>query len=260
MRIAPSPWGMLSMMTDADLREALVRLGRAAAEPAHDLVIAGEGNLSGPTGRSTILVTASGARLGSLGPDDLVEVSTDALVDSVDAVETDSEWLDLVLDSRVDPHTRRPSVEVALHGVIRALAGEVYILHAHPTAVLAVICSEHARTFARTRLIPDHVVGLGRADLFIPYADPGRSLAREVLGGMARHRDEHGELPVSILVGNHGAFVTGTTAREALDRMLMLAKTARIFSMGGRLGMSDSEIDRISGREDEAYRRALLAH
>lgn len=246
-------------MTDARLRSDLITLGRDAADPIHDLLIAGEGNLSGPTGRGTVLLTASGARLGALTDDDLVEVGTDDLVAAIDEIDSDAAWLDALLATRVDESGRRPSVEVGLHGAIRALAGDVYILHAHPTAVLSVLGSPAAADFAQTRLIPDHVVGLGRADLLLPYADPGRVLAGQVRDGMTDHRARHGELPVSILVANHGAFVTGVSAREALDRMLMLTKMARVFSGGGTTGMPAAEIERISGREDEAYRRALLA-
>ncbi len=245
---------------DAALREELVALGREAAAPAHDLIIAGEGNLSGPTGRGTILITASGARLATLADDDLVEVSTSGLDGAIDTADSDAAWLETLLASRVDPSHRRPSVEVGLHAAIRGLAGDAFILHAHPTAVLSVLGGPGAEAFARTRLIPDHVVGLGRADLLLPYADPGRVLAREVRAGMSRHRDRHGELPVSILVANHGAFVTGASPREAMDRMLMLAKMARVFAGGGVTGMPAHDIDRIAGREDEAYRRALLAH
>jgi rhamnose utilization protein RhaD (predicted bifunctional aldolase and dehydrogenase) len=246
-------------MTDARLREELITLGRKAAEPVHDLLIAGEGNLSGPTGRGTILVTTSGARLGALGDDDLVEVSTDDLVEAIDGIDSDAAWLEAVLATRIDISARRPSVEVGLHGAIRALAGDVYILHAHPAAILSVLGSADAADFARARLIPDHVVGLGRADLLLAYADPGRVLAGQVRDGMTAHRARHGELPVSILVANHGAFVTGASPREALDRMLMLTKMARVFSGGGVVGMPTTEIDRIASREDEAYRRALLA-
>lgn len=246
-------------MSDANLRDALMMLGREAANPAYDLLIAGEGNLSGPTGRGTILLTASGARLGSLTAEDLVEVTTDALIEGMTTIDSDDAWLDAVLATRVDPGSRRPSVEVGLHAAIRALAGDAYILHTHPVSVLSVLGAGDGDEFGRIRLIPDHVVGLGRADLVLSYIDPGRPLAKSVLSGMAHHREEHGELPVSILVGNHGAFTTGETAQQALDRMLMLTKMARVFGNGGRSGMSDADIDRISGREDEAYRRRRLA-
>lgn len=246
-------------MTDSHVKEALIALGRAAAHPVHDLLIAGEGNLSGPTGRGTIFISASGSRLADLQDEDLVEVATDGLIGAIDSIDSDAVWLEHLLATRVDSGARRPSVEVGLHGAIRAVAGEVYVLHAHPTAVLSVLGSLAAASFARARLIPDHVVGLGRADLLLPYADPGRVLASLVRRGMADHREQYRELPVSILVANHGAFTTGASPREALDRMLMLTKMARVFAGGGVMPMPDAEVERIAGREDESYRRALLA-
>jgi len=41
----------------------LIELGRAAGDPARELVIAGEGNASAATDAGTLMLTASGARL-----------------------------------------------------------------------------------------------------------------------------------------------------------------------------------------------------
>ena len=236
----------------------LIRLGRAMGESSWDLVIAGEGNISGPADGGIRVVTASGARLGELDVRDLVAVNPVPLCDAIDEAVSDAAWLELILGSRVRPDDARPTVEVALHAVIAQLAGPVWILHAHPVDVLAIACSDHLSDFANTRLFPDHVVALGVADLWLPYVDPGRPLAIAVRDGMLAFQRERGALPVSILLANHGAFVFGSSPSEALDRLLMLTKAARIFTRGGRRAMPWPEIERIRDREDEAYRRAAL--
>ena len=246
-------------MNDSPARERLAALAHDLADPALDLVLAGEGNVSIPTGRGTILVTPSGARLAQVAPEELVEVSVDGLVADLDSPRPDHEWLELILGSRVDKTAARPTVEVALHAVIASLAGDVVIAHTHPTDLLVLLCSGRARDFARTRLIPDHVVMLGVEDAVVPYVDPGRELAVAVRDVLVSHRETHGVLPALVLVENHGIFVIGSTPREALDRTLMACKFARVFAAGGDIGLGPSSVARIAGREDEHFRRSLLA-
>jgi rhamnose utilization protein RhaD (predicted bifunctional aldolase and dehydrogenase) len=237
----------------------LVQLAAAIAATGSDLAIAGEGNLSITLFDGTLLVTPSGSRLAELQVEDLVAIDASVLLAAVDTCQTDADWLSILLASRVDPAAHRPTVEVALHAVISGLMGECVIVHTHPTDVLAIVCSTRATRFATTRLFPDHVVALGVADAVIPYIDPGRRLAVATRDAIVRHRSEYGEWPRMILAENHGVFAIGATAREAFDRTLMVTKAAQIFLAGGDRGLTREEIERIAGREDEAYRRAVLA-
>jgi rhamnose utilization protein RhaD (predicted bifunctional aldolase and dehydrogenase) len=245
---------------DARTREHLASLAHALGAPERDLAVAGEGNVSAPTGRGTILVSASGSRLAELTPAELVEVAPASLVEALDLPLSDPEWLELIMQSRADPSAARPTVEVALHAVIASIVGDGYIAHTHPTDVLAVLCSGRTAEFAVTRFFPDHIVLLGVADAVVPYVDPGRELAAAVRDALLAHRDRHGEWPRVVLAENHGIFVIASSAREALDRTLMAVKAARIFMSGPVVGLTASAIERIAGREDENYRRSLLAN
>lgn len=247
------------MVAGSHPREALARLARELGDPRHGLAIAGEGNVSAPTGHGTLLVSPSGSRLAELRPDELVEVTPGVLVAAIDEPLADEEWLAVILSARADASAPRPSVEVGLHAVIAALVGDVVVAHTHPGEVLAVLCSLRTREFAVTRFFPDHVVALGPADAVVPYVDPGRELAAAVRDAMLAHRDEYGDWPRVVLAENHGVFVIGATAREAMDRTLMVAKAARLFCSGPVSGLSDAAIRRIGAREDEGYRRGLLA-
>lgn len=244
---------------EKEARDEMIRLGQRLALSEAQLAIAGEGNMSCRLGTSEILVTASGSRLASLEKDHLVTVRTARLWSAVDEELSDQAWLEVIMDSRREANDLRPTVEVGLHAVISNLLGAEWILHAHPVDVLALACSDRLETFAQTRLFPDHVVALGPADLWLPYIDPGRPLALAVRDGIRGHVHKYRVAPRAILLGNHGAFVVGTSAAEAMDRMLMLAKAARVFMNGGTSGMTAEAVARIGRREDESYRQKMLS-
>jgi rhamnose utilization protein RhaD (predicted bifunctional aldolase and dehydrogenase) len=254
------------------LRAELSGLAARIGDPREELVIAGEGNVSGRSGPSTLLVSPSGSRLADIDPAAWVEVDLPALVealdgdgDGLDDSGADADWLARILAARMDPAALRPTVEVALHAVIADALGEeaAFIAHTHPTALLSVLCSPALDRYAALRLFPDHVVALGQADCVLPYVDPGRELARRTRRALADHVAEYGEPPRMLLAAHHGVFVMGRTAQEVLDRTLMAAKAARVVvgagSLGGALGMPAAEVARIAGREDEHFRRAALA-
>jgi rhamnose utilization protein RhaD (predicted bifunctional aldolase and dehydrogenase) len=252
-------------MTDdaVEVRGKLTALARAVGDPDEDLVIAGEGNISGRSADGVLLVSPSGARLRDAGDDSWVAVSPSSVMEALPRPMSDEEWLQVILGSRVDPDAPRPTVEVALHAVLSESAGAGYIVHAHPTAVLSLLCSHRADLLARIRLIPDHVVALGRADCVLPYVDPGQELAREAALAIRRHVDDWGEAPRMLLVENHGLFAMGATPQQALDRARMAVKMARVL-LGmpagvEPVGLTPRQIARIDGREDEGYRRRLLA-
>lgn len=244
-------------------REELSLLGAQLAEASEELVIAGEGNLSGSALDGSLLVSPSGYRLSQIEPGEWVDVDGARLVGALGIPRSDSEWLSEILESRRDRSALRPTVEVALHAVIAAELGPGYIAHTHPTALLSILCSPTVMDYASTRLFPDHAVMLGPADCVIPYTDPGQDLARVTQTTLRRHGDQYGEAPRLILAINHGIFVHGATPVEVLDRTRMAVKTARVSlgaaAAGGVQPMSTSDVNRILGREDEDYRRKLLA-
>lgn len=247
-----------------DLRTQLTALALAVGEASENLVIAGEGNISGLIREGALLVSASGARLGTADQGTWVEVRTAELLEASHRDMSDADWLGVLLRSRADPNAARPTVEVGLHAVLAHTMSARFIVHTHPMHLLSILCSGYGVEYSQKRLFPDHVVMLGVADCLVPYINPGRELADAVASAVVEHRHLHGEDPKVVLAENHGAFVLGSTAQESLDRSRMVNKTARIFMdavMGGRkvVGLPPSEVARIAGREDEEYRRRILA-
>lgn len=237
-------------------------LGRVVGEPARDLALAGEGNVSGIDDDGRLWVSASGTRLAELGEGDLVPVDPDVLLARLDEDLDDAAWLDVVTSSQVRPTRGRPTVEVGLHAVLAAEYGSpCFVAHAHPTALLSLLCSDtDLQAYAEERLFPDHVVMLGIADCVLDYLDPGRVLASEMRGVLAAHRHRYGEMARLVLARNHGVFTVGSTAQQALDRLEMATKIARVKSgiRGATLPLSRSQVARIAGREDEIYRQEAL--
>lgn len=244
-------------------RDDLVALCRAAADPELGLVLAGEGNASVATSRGTLLVTASGARLREIEPESVTEIRPEVLLAALHESGSDVEWLTALQGSRVDPDAPRPTVEAGLHAVLAETCGAPVMLHTHPTDVLAVLCSGHATRFARDRLSPDHVVLCGPADCLVPYVDPGRELAVRVRTAVAEYTAAHDRPPRTILLGNHGMVALGTSVRDALDVTMMTVKIARVTVLGGSLGgvraLPAADTVRTDTREDEQYRRRVLA-
>lgn len=237
-------------------------LGRAVGEPSRDLVVAGEGNVSGVDDAGRLWVSASGTRLAELDEADVVGVDPDALLARLDDDLDDAAWLEVVMASQLDRADRRPTVEVGLHAVLAAEHGSpCFVAHAHPTALLSLLCSAiDLEVYAEQRLFPDHVVMLGTADCVLDYIDPGRALAAQLRRAVATHRQRHHEMPSLVLARNHGAFTVGSSPQQALERLEMATKIARVtLGVPGALqALPPAQVARIAGREDEHYRQELL--
>jgi rhamnose utilization protein RhaD (predicted bifunctional aldolase and dehydrogenase) len=251
----------------AELR-ALVELSRALGEPGRDLVILAEGNTSIRTGEDRMLVKASGAQLGTAAEEDFVDVDTRAMLDLVNdegAGEGDVERVFGAFGrgSGSGSGGRRPSVEAMLHAICLGIGGASVVGHTHPVPVNILLCSPHAERMSADVLFPEQVVILGRNPVYVPYTDPGLTLARAVQREMRRRIELDGAPPKVIYLGNHGIFALGQSAAEVLQITAMAVKVSRILggalTVGGVQVLSEHDVARIDGRPDEIYRRQVLA-
>ena len=245
-------------------RSALLDLCHRVGDPALDLVIAAEGNVSARTGEGTFAIKASGCSLHTMGDDRLVEVRMDTLLALLDSDEaTDEQTAAAYRQARRDEQAPMPSVEAILHAVLYADTGAQVVVHTHPTAVNALLCSVSAPLLVQVPLFPDQVVVLGPHQLLVPYVDPGVRLARTVRAELAGFIREHGAPPRVVYLANHGMFALASTPDEALAITLMAVKAARILAgalaAGGPVPMPEAQVARIESRPDEHYRRAMLA-
>lgn len=243
----------------------LLDLSHELGREERQLALLGEGNTSARVGDgATFLVKASGAVLATLEAGGLVECHADRLLPLLDQLGLDDAAVDeALLAARVDPAARKPSVEAVFHAYLLSLPGVAFVGHTHPVSVNQILCSRHARTFARRRLFPDEIVCCGAESVFVPYTDPGLVLARAIRTAVRAYIRRLARPPRVILLENHGFIALGPTPAAVLAATLMGAKAAAIFAGAAALGgpprfLTVAQVARIAGRPDEHYRQRAL--
>jgi rhamnose utilization protein RhaD (predicted bifunctional aldolase and dehydrogenase) len=249
-------------MTSAHNLTDLVQLSRTLGEPWRRLAILAEGNTSQRVAEDQLAVKATGRSLAIASAEDFVVVSLGRLSDIVDDPHAGDADVARYFDEVEIEQGMRPSVETLLHVVCVLDAGASTVAHTHPESVNALLCSDRAEVLAGPPIFPDQVVVIGRRGLLVPYADPGVVLAREVRVRLAEHSPEWG-MPRVIYLRNHGLFVLGSSAVQALQLTEMADKVSRVLgatlALGSVVPMTDESVERIDTRDDEQIRRAALA-
>ena len=245
------------------VRSQLITLSHALGQGDRDLAILGEGNTSARTGESTFLVKASGSSLSTLDNAGLTECQVDPLVALLAETSLSDEAVEQTLfDSRVDPNSRKPSVEAMFHAWLLTLPGINFVGHTHPIAVNALLSSPRAGDFANRRIFPDEIVCCGSRSVLVPYCDPGLPLTQSIQTAVESQINDTGVVPRLILLENHGLIALGGTPNAVLATTLMAQKTARItlgaITAGGPNYLSPENVARIAGRSDEHYRQKAL--
>ena len=183
----------------------------------HRFVQAGGGNTSVKSANGTLMfIKASGTPLAEMGArrgwalldtGKVMQLFGQRRLLSAPPSEREAEVLRMLGESVIAPAGARPSVEAPLH----ALLGKV-VIHSHPPVVNALTCHRRSKELLE---------GLWRKDeeqpLWVPYADPGVTLAfrvRELIDG---YRRRYGGLPRIILLQNHGLICSAESAADALQ-------------------------------------------
>lgn len=244
------------------VRENLLELSHHATI-FEDMAILGEGNVSGQLSDDYFLIKASGTQLSTLTSKQLVEVKLQVILDSLNTNDFDDEQVEsLLLDSRKDPESLKPSVETLLHACLLQHPGVSYVGHTHPIHVNQLLCSPRAEDFAERRLFPDQIVYCGSKSVLIPYIDPGMTLARRIAQEVDTFIERTGAIPKTILLENHGLIAIGATAKQVAATLMMTEKAARVFmgalAAGGPVFMPEEQVQRIASRSDEHYRQKML--
>jgi rhamnose utilization protein RhaD (predicted bifunctional aldolase and dehydrogenase) len=243
--------------------EQIIWLSHELGREERQLAILGEGNTGAACGDGTFWVKASGSQLATIGAQGFSKVRTDAVISLMEQEEMDERAVgQALMESLVDPHYRRPSVETFLHALCLHEAGAKWVAHTHTVSVNQILCSKLGADPFQRHLFPDGIVVCGRHVAVVPYVDPGFTLAKVVRAELRRFQDAHGYAPKLLLMVNHGPVALGQTAQEALNIMLMADKWAKIlqgtYALGGPTYLPDQQAARIDNRLDEHYRRQQL--
>jgi len=246
-----------------DVIARLLDLSHQLGREDRQLAILGEGNTSARLSAGTFVVKASGSNLGSLGEKGTATCRFAALLPLLDRkAMTDAAIDHALFASRVDPQSRKPSVEAMFHAWLLTLPGVNFVGHTHPVAVNKILCTKQARAFAAKRLCPDEIVCCGTEFVLVPYIDPGLKLAQGIRAAVKAYIRRLSLPPRVILLENHGLIALGATPEAVLAATLMANKAAEIFAgavtLGGARFLSSAVAARIAGRPDEHYRQKAL--
>lgn len=247
---------------DARIAE-LIELGRQLGQEQRGLAILGEGNISVKLTDTHFAVKASGSALATLTKRDVIVCDIQRVLAMLEQTSPGDEAIEAaLLAARVDVAAKKPSLEAMFHASLLSLPGVQFVAHCHPLNANRVLCSPRAAALAEQRLFPDHVVYCGASSVFVPYADPGLPLAREIAQRTAKFREETGSAPKLILLANHGTIALGPTMLSVLACTMMAEKAAAIFvgaaALGGPKYLTAREVQRIATRKDEAHRQRGL--
>jgi len=240
----------------------LLALSHEIGREDRGLAILGEGNTSARLGDETFLVKASGRRLSTLKPDEVIECRFSILLPLLEESGlTDQQVDDALMASRVDSKARKPSVEVVFHAYLLSLPGIKFVGHSHATTVNQILCSPRAQEFAGHRMFPQQITWCGIVSVFVAYTDPGLQLSQAIRRETDAFVQQHQRLPQVVLLQNHGLITLGTTAESVLSTMLMAEKTANHFvgaaPIGGPVFYSNDEIRRLDSYKAATCRQQL---
>ena len=254
----------MTMRDSTENIRALIALSHELGAEHRQLAILGEGNTSARLDDETFVVKASGSSLGTLTEDGVVECRSAPLLAMLDRGDYgDQQIEDELFASRVHEAAKKPSIEALFHAYLLSLPGIAFVGHVHSIAVNQILCSTRARDFAEQRIFPDEIVCCGARSVFIPYLDPGLSLARAIRDEVERFMNTVGTPPRVILLQNHGVITLGSSPSAVKAAMYMADKAARIFigaaALGGPQFLAPEQVERIAGRIDEHYRQRALA-
>ena len=243
--------------------QELLALTRSLGREDRDLVILAEGNTSERLDDGRVVVKASGSRMADAAAEDFVTLEMEPFLDLLHRpASTQAELTNLLDAGVVDGRRRRGSIEALVHVAVQAVSPTRFVGHTHPTAVVGLLASVHARAAFGEWVYSDEAVVIGRP-LYVPYAAPGIELGKLFYTAVRDHADNAGALPQLVLLGNHGIVAIGPTAAGVDGISAMAVKGARVraiaYSVGGVAPLPAASVEKFFAREDIAERRDSMS-
>ncbi|RQV99257.1 class II aldolase, partial [bacterium] len=166
------------IMAITEVLEQVIWLSHEIGKEKRQMVILGEGNVSGNIGDGTFWVKASGYNLTSIGKEGFSRVSIEKILRFLDGKALSQEEVsDALKSSLIEANHPKPSVETFLHALCMHECGANFIAHTHAVSVNQILCSQLGATPFEGNICPDQIVVCGAAPAIVPYIDPGFHLA-----------------------------------------------------------------------------------
>jgi rhamnose utilization protein RhaD (predicted bifunctional aldolase and dehydrogenase) len=246
--------------------KALVELCHELGSPSREWVILGEGNASVVADDETFYIKASGARMGALTDKNLVQISSQPLIEVLESSRdlTELQTAELMKLSIVQETELMPSVEAFVHAYLLSIDGVKSVGHTHVTSINTLVCSVGGWEAVKSggRLFREEIAVCGSAPCCVPYTEPGIPLARAVRRAVQRYIQHVARPPKTIYLQNHGFIALGRTPEEVIAITSIAEKSAKIllgtFSCGGPHFLTAEDTAKIAARPDENYRQQVL--
>jgi NAD(P)-dependent dehydrogenase (short-subunit alcohol dehydrogenase family)/rhamnose utilization protein RhaD (predicted bifunctional aldolase and dehydrogenase) len=212
----------------------LIEISRSVgADP--DWVQGGGGNTSVKSSDGKrMFIKASGTALAEMDEKrGWAEMDMQAVVDllrrpGLDALSSgarESEVLRLLQAAVLRPQGARPSVESSLHALLDRV-----VIHVHAVGINAFLCARDSRKEH------SHVLSfLEDPPLYVPYVDPGYTLAARMAREIEEYRSRHGKLPPVVLLENHGVFVAAGRSKECMELARAIVEAGQDWLGGARV-------------------------
>jgi len=211
---------------DATVDQALADLIRMSNAVGKDptLVQGGGGNTSVKTADGRYMfIKASGTALKDMNEtrgwrrihlDSVLAIIQDKSITKLEGQTREVEVVNRLLLACDDNITggARPSVEAHLHGLL-----DKCVIHLHPSVVSAYLNAKDGKAKLE-RLFR----GEKAPPLWVPYVDPGFSLARKIGKLVEGYRKQFKKMPQILFLDKHGLFVTAPTAAATLRLVRMV--------------------------------------
>ncbi len=146
----------------------------------------------------------------------VLSIIEDKSLAKLDAGKREPEVVDRLLLACDDKVTSgaRPSVESHLHSFLGK-----YVIHLHPLVVAAYVNAKNGKAeieklFNNEKFPP----------LWVPYTDPGFTLAKKIARLVDDYQNQFGKKPAVMILEKHGLFVTAETADAGLRAVRKVIK------------------------------------
>ena len=148
----------------------------------------------------------------------------------------------------------RPSVEAHLHGFL-----DRCVIHLHPSSVGAYVNAKNGKAELE-KLFKDEKL----PPLWVPYTDPGFTLAKKIAKLVDDYRKQFGKKPAILFLHKHGLLVTAGTADSALRlvrRVINRCNSKLSQPKAGKIkSVSQEEISKAKRRIRKAFFEATSEH
>jgi len=219
----------------------LIKISNKTGEDT-SLVQGGGGNTSAKSGDGKFMyVKASGTALKDMNSrrgwrrlelDKVLELLTDSRLAKLPADKRENRVtarLQLACDDDFGDESR-PSVEAHLHSLL-----DNYVIHLHPVKVGAFVNAKNGKAELEKLFKNDKF-----PPLWIPYADPGLTLARKTYKYVSGYEKQYERKPEILFLEKHGLFVSSSSSDKALKIVRRVIKKC------------DSKLRRLKPRSTKA--------